>query len=394
MIRISLVVLCLLGLLFTWHPDSPEWPVFQGLALLLFAVTIIGWAMGRLELQWSWTLLPMLLIVAWPAMQLLTGGTVYRNATILELLRWSAYAAIFLLAFWLFRGRSEIYLLLRILIIYSLILAAVSTMEFFAGNGKVFWIFTTPTWNPASMGPFMNRDHYASFMALVLPMAILRAFDEPKRRLTYVLAAAAIYASVVAGTSRAGSLVVTMEVLLCLAFLTFRSSGRGSAWERHRLTLGTVFLVAALVAVVGWEPLLKRFEEQDPYKGRRELVISTTAMILEKPWTGHGLGTWVNVYPSHAVFDIGLFANAAHNDWLQWASDGGIPFALLFFALFCTSIYICWRVPWAIGVPAVFIHCTVDFPIEGGRYISAAVFLIFGAALGRHHAIMAKRTQN
>ena len=71
------------------------------------------------------------------------------------------------------------------------------------------------------MGPILNRDHYAAFMALIIPMAMLGAFEDKRRRFTYVLAAAAMYASVIASLSRAGSLLATAEVLLCLSYSPF-----------------------------------------------------------------------------------------------------------------------------------------------------------------------------
>ena len=381
-LRITLLLLTLVGILVSWRRNDIEWNLYQTLIFVLL-VAFVAVAL-RKKVQWSWVFLPILGIAAWPAIQLAAGLTVYRNATIVEVLRWTTYSAIFGLAFWLFGRRGEIAWLLRILIVFSLLLAAIATMQHFAGNGKVFWLFPIPEYAGGSeMGPFLNRDHYASYMALIIPMAMLRAFDEPRRRVTYILAAAAMYASVIAGTSRAGSLLVTAEVLLCLFLITIRPDEPMPVWRRHRASLASIFLVAALVAVVGWEPLWNRFQEPDPYKGRRELAISSMAMIRERPLTGFGAGTWTSVYPAHAIFDPGAFANAAHNDWLEWAADGGIPFAALFFVLFCISLGVCWRVNWAIGIPAVFIHCLVDFPIGDGRYFPALLFLIFGAAVGR-----------
>jgi O-antigen ligase len=379
-VRLTLVILTLGGILIAWRRSDAEFNLYQAIILILFNLVILGWTLKRLTLQWTWAFVPLLAIAAWPALQLSAGLTVYRHITLVELLRWSTYVAIFALAFWSFRHRAEIAWLLRVLIVFSLCVAALATMQHFAGNGKMYWVFTSL--DPVDMGPFLNRDHYASYMALIIPMAMLRAFDEPKRRLTYSLAAAAMYASVIAGTSRAGSLLVTAEVLLCLFLISVRPSGH-SAWQRHRLTLGSLFLIATLVTVVGWEPLWNRFGEKDPYQGRRELAMSSMKMIREKPLTGFGAGTWTSVYPAYALIDPGLFANAAHNDWLQWAADGGLPFATFFFVLFCLSLAVSWRVPWAIGIPAVFIHCLVDFPIGDGRYFPAVLFLIFGAALAR-----------
>ena len=379
-VRYTLVILTLFGILIAWRRSDTEWNIYQAVILLLFTGVIVAWALHRNELRWTWAFVPLIAIAAWPAFQLAAGLTVYRQVTIVELLRWTTYPAIFALAFWSFRHRTELNWLFRVLIVFSLCVAAEATMQHFASNGKMYWLFTSA--DPIDMGPFLNRDHYASYMALIIPMAMLRAFDEPKRRLTYTLAAAAMYASVIAGASRAGSLLVTAEALICLFLISIRP--RQSGWERHRLTLGSIFLIATLVTVVGWEPLWKRFvDEKDPYRDRRELALSSIAMVREKPLTGFGAGTWTSVYPAYALIDPGLFANAAHNDWLQWAADGGLPFAAFFVALFGLSLVVSWKVPWAIGIPAVFIHCLVDFPIGDGRYFPAVLFLIFGAALAR-----------
>ena len=202
-VRLSLVLFTLAGILIAWRRSDVEWNVYQAIIFLIFNLVILGWALKRISVQWTWAFAPLVAIAAWPAFQLMAGITVYRYITIVELLRWTTYAAIFALSFWSFRQRHEISWLLRVLIVFSLCVAAISTMQHFAGNGKMYWIFKSV--DPVDMGPFLNRDHYASYMALIIPMAMLRAFDEPKRRLTYSLAAAAMYASVIAGASRAGS---------------------------------------------------------------------------------------------------------------------------------------------------------------------------------------------
>ena len=48
---------------------------------------------------------------------------------------------------------------------------------------------------------------------------------------------------------------------------------------------------------------------------------------------GFGLGTFETVYPHFALFDIGLIVNHAHNDWLEWAAEGGVPLALALLSL-------------------------------------------------------------
>jgi hypothetical protein len=50
------------------------------------------------------------------------------------------------------------------------------------------------------------------------------------------------------------------------------------------------------------------------------------AMIHDRLWAGLGLGTWSAAYPAYASYDDGTFVNQAHNDWLQWGAEGGLPF--------------------------------------------------------------------
>ncbi len=383
MTRFALLGLALVGLLFNWRWDSPEWPVYEAVIAAMFALTVAGWAAGREKLGWTWTFAPILAITAWPAGQLLLNATVYRQATMFELMRWTAYAMAFAIAFWGFQGRRDNSAMLRILIIYSLLLAAVSTMQHFAGNGKIFWLFDPPSRQIADMGPFLNRDHYASMMVLIIPMALLRAFDEPRRRLTYLLAAAAMYASVIASLSRAGSMLATAEVLICLFLITLQNKDEESFWRRHRASLAAMFLVGALVAVVGWEALWNRFvDDKDPYRGRREVALSSIAMIRERPLQGFGAGAWPEAYPAYAIIDPGVFVNSAHNEWLQWTAEGGLAYGAMYLTLFAMSLALCWRIPWAIGIPAVFLHCIVDYPLEG-RYLPVIFFMIFGAAAKR-----------
>jgi O-antigen ligase len=149
-----------------------------------------------------------------------------------------------------------------------------------------------------------------------------------------------------------------------------------------RRALAQILLAAVFVAVVGWQTLFERFQVNDPYSGRREVVMSSIAMLQARPWTGFGLGTWTSVYPSYAQKDFGVFINAAHNDWLQWADDGGIPMLACLFLLFSVSVWLAWKMPWGLGVPAVFLHCLIDFPMQG-RFLPATLFLVFGILLRR-----------
>ena len=71
------------------------------------------------------------------------------------------------------------------------------------------------------------------------------------------------------------------------------------------------------------------------------------------------------MYPAYATKDFGVFINAAHNDWLQWAADGGIPLIGCLFLLFGASVLLVPKVPWAFGVPVIFLHSLCRFSATG-----------------------------
>ena len=90
-------------------------------------------------------------------------------------------------------------------------------------------------------------------------------------------------------------------------------------------------------------------QDTDPMALRREFDISSLHMIAARPWCGFGLGTWPTAYPRYAIIDIGVFANQAHSDWLQWTAEGGLPFAMALLSLFVWCLRPAFRSVWAIS---------------------------------------------
>ena len=78
------------------------------------------------------------------------------------------------------------------------------------------------------------------------------------------------------------------------------------------------------------------------------------------------------------LFSNPLEANAAHNDWAQWAAEGGAGFPALMGAVFFWSVWRVRRFPWGIGVPAFLLHSAVDFPMQIPA-LSLWFFVILGA---------------
>jgi len=121
-------------------------------------------------------------------------------------------------------------------------------------------------------------------------------------------------------------------------------------------------LAAAFTLAVGWERVWLRFEQNDPYLVRREFVAAAIDMAKQRPLMGNGLGTFPEVYQRYAIRDFPFYANHAHNDWAEFAADGGVPFLLLVLIPFAAGIFSAVRNPWGLGLVAVMLHACVDFP--------------------------------
>jgi O-antigen ligase len=87
-------------------------------------------------------------------------------------------------------------------------------------------------------------------------------------------------------------------------------------------------------------------------------------MVREKPLAGFGLGNWPTAYPAYAETDVGLYVEHAHDDWLEWAAEGGIPFACVALALAIFSLRRAVRQPWCLGIAAAFLQSIVEFPLH------------------------------
>jgi O-antigen ligase len=184
---------------------------------------------------------------------------------------------------------------------------------------------------------------------------------------SYAFLAAAMLASGIASASRAGAALLCAE---SVAVFVIQRDAR-----KAMLSFGAA--AALLIAIAGAGHLRSRVFEPDPWRYRREMAHSATAMFRDRPLTGFGLGTFSTVYPQYAEFDAGAVVDHAHNDWLEWASEGGAGFAAAWGALALVTLKRARRSIWVIGVPAVMIHALVDYPFA--RFgVSAWTFLLIG----------------
>ncbi len=357
------------GICTMWIPAHWALSAFQVAILTLAGFRIVGrWREGRgIALDPSGAAIAF--VILWGALQLAFGWTVDAFRTQETMLDWTVYLAAFALA--LEQRRSDRFLTASVILATALSVLAMLTV-FSSPPGVIAWLVDVGT-GVSTLGPFVYRNQFAAFVEAVLPIALLRAFTDPRRAWLYTISTGLLFASVVASGSRTGTILCTAEVLLILILLRGRR-----AW---RIMLGIAASLAALTLVAGWQSLWNRFQEANPYGLRWNLLQSSIQMFKERWLTGWGLGTWSEVYPGFARYDDGTFVNQAHSDWAQWTTEGGVLLMAAILIPVLRAIRPAVRSVWGLGIVAVFLHCLVDYPMQQRPALATFFFAMLAITL-------------
>ncbi|HUX46082.1 MAG TPA: O-antigen ligase family protein [Terracidiphilus sp.] len=318
------------------------------------------------------------LIPVWGLFQIVAHTTASTFETREEVLRWGALAGVFFLSQTVVRSSTARRNFLSAILCFATAMAVLCLTQLFTSDGRVLWIFSTGY--PDVYATFPNHNNYSQFVEVALPIALWRGLREGWRSWWYALAGGVLFASVIGSASRAGTILCTTElvVMLLVGFFRLRNPKTGL---RSRSTIAMLAMVpilaAAFTLAVGWQHVWERFQTADPFNARREFLVAAERMAEHRPLTGFGLGTFPEVYQEYAIKDFPFYANHAHNDWAEFAADGGIPFLLLVLIPFSVAVPTAIRHPWGMGLIAVMLHACVDYPFPRPA-VSGWMFALLG----------------
>jgi O-antigen ligase len=290
-------------------------------------------------------------------------------------LNWATWLALFFLALQLFQRSAARHWFLRFALYFGFGLSVLSTVQMFTSGGKIFWLFPSG-YTDYVLGPFVNRNQYAAFLETILPIALWQALRDRRLAFANCAIAAAMLASVVAAASRAGSVLMCVEVAAVLLLAWRRGMAPARAVARGFAAFAAIAVL--FTAIAGWQALRQRLWEQDALPGRRQFLVSSLTMLHDRPAMGFGLGNWARAYPQYALFDDGNYVNQAHNDWLQWAVEGGVPFFVILLSLVVMAVPAALHSVWGIGLLSVWVHCLVEYPLQQRPAIGAWFFVLLG----------------
>jgi O-antigen ligase len=377
-LTVGLLVLLCGGILTLWVPDRLPLGILQAGVDLLAILAIVHVLARGARFRGSRLLVPLAGVLILGAVEIGARLTSYPAATRASLLAWTTNAALVFLTAQVFPAKRDRRRFLRLLFYFGFAISITALAQLWTSHGKAFWLFPTG-YTDFVMGPFVSRNLYSAFIELLLPIGLFLALTG-RRPWVHAAMCGIMLASVIAGASRAGAVLAAAEVvaILLLARAKGRVDTRGMVAVAARFAVGC----AIFAALFGGTEIWRRLAERDPYGARREMLLASADMIRERPWSGFGLGTWAIQYPRFAWYDDGTVTSHAHNDWAQWAAEGGIPLALLTIWMAGLTLRGAVDSLWGLGVLAVWAHSLVDAPMQN-PIMAAWVFLMAGLLAAR-----------
>jgi len=326
---------------------------------------------------------PMLVFGALIAVQAVFGLTAYRYQTISNVFLYVAYGALCFLVNQGLRRTSQIKLLATAACVYTGAVALLALIQGLSGTTNIYWVHTplNPGW---IYGPYVNHNHYAGLMEMLVPFPLIIALSHQAR--SWQRSAAAATAALAATTiflsgSRGGMAAFAIEMTIVAAVFL-----RGEKPGRAATAIGIfLIIVVGLLVWLGGGQLVERMasirsETHTEVSGGTRLDIDRDGlrMFVQKPVLGWGLGTFPEVYPQFRTFYTNFFINAAHNDYVQLLVETGVLgfLAMLWLLLVAFRNGIRKLKGWArdtngglalaamLGITGILFHSFVDFNLQ------------------------------
>jgi O-antigen ligase len=324
----------------------------------------------------------------------------------------------FLIAANFFDTPQRLRTLASFLIIFGLALAVFALVQHFTWEGKLYWVRPTASAGAGTGGPFVNRNHFAGYMEMLIPIPVALALSRAAggdARVFYGFAAAIMSIAQAASLSRGGMVSLAAGLLFLAAMSTWRSRNGSHPERKSSFSIRPAFLITLMLGAIAvgvvWVgadfDILRRITN-DPLTtsmaaDRRGVWGDTLTMFGAHPILGIGLGAFETVYPIYGRADGSFVIQFAHNDYLQVLSDGGIvggAIALWFIIVIARSVAQVTKsadpflralgLGSAAGVFALLVHSLFDFNLQIPS--NALLFLLLAAIVSRASAAVSLGT--
>jgi O-antigen ligase len=336
-VRIGICALVAFGVLA--HGGVEDWAraVFEtGIGLLFLAWAVRFYLHSEDTIVISPLLPPMMGLLLVVLAQLLFSTTASPFNTHQEFTLLLADVIMVFLAVQAFRTLEDWRGFVWFVMIFGFVVSVFGILQHLTFNGKLYW-FREMHYGGIPFGPYVNRNHFAGFAELFIPMALVPLMlGKVRRERWFIVGLFAVVSigSLFLAASRGGIVSLAMEVLVVVMWMGLRRMGP------KQMLGGAAVLLAALLMVswLGVKEIAQRFSSMramEVSSGKRaSMRRDTWRIFVEHPWMGTGLGTLQIVFPPYETLYDGRIVNHAHNDYVEALAETGIAGGL------CCALYL------------------------------------------------------
>jgi O-antigen ligase len=260
--------------------------------------------------------------------------------------------------------------LLLTLIAGGAVMALVALVALIAGNGSVLWLSDVPASRTRASGPFVNPNHLAAWLEMIIPVALGYAIAVATRVRRRIVAAAqagrgmgvnarrAWIAAVISNQKALGLPLAAMAAVLLMSIAHLATGSRAgsaallvglaiaaagiatSARQKHRhsaiprwvpAAIAAVLVLGSMTTLVLWavadgdETAAAVSDGVDVnLTSRLAVAAQGRAIVAEHPLFGTGMGSWLHAFRPHQAPPVeGGIWDHAHNDYLELVADSG-----------------------------------------------------------------------
>jgi len=307
----------------------------------------------------------------------------------------------------------------RTIVVYAFLLALFAIFQFFSSHGLIYWTVPSPGW---TFGPYVNHNHYAGLMEMLIPLLVAGVLAALRRRPSLAssnvvsirhkasgdgpqnllaptgressTSALAVFlgfvvlipvVSLLLSGSRGGLVSLVVEVLLAAVVIFLRGPANA---RKITAVLGSSALLAAALFFVWMAPrqILERLEtvadishSPEVRMGDRLVTSRDSLRILrDHPWIGAGLGSFETVFPRYQSLPGDLTWDHAHNDYVEALAETGAAGAALILCALALFFWLAFRnlrerlrqtAGWmqfgaTLGCCGLLVHSFVDFNLH------------------------------
>ncbi len=274
--------------------------------------------------------------------------------------------------------------------------------EYLSGHQHIFG-YAKRFYTDEASGTFINRNHFATYLAATLPFALALAMrsrnaERPAEswrergirllepggagRVIAGLVAASIWIGVVLSYSRAG-LAVALAATVTFAILATGGRVRAPGRLAAALVLVPTIVLLFLEVRAPGERFVTDEEDLRTLGGRVDVWRVGLGMAADHPALGTGLGTFEAAFAPRRPPGVEHRWTHVHSDWLEAAIEGGISVLVAFGALAIVvfrQLRKAQRSPHnaALGgaLVAIAVHAAVDFPTRIPAIAAVAAVLV------------------